>query len=221
MNMDWALAMAVFIVFASWSLIYYSGFFESNNDISDTMSGITESIIEYLEADEYTMPVRYNSGNSGTAVLFAEDAIPEDMRDGAGVFSGGTLLDCMIYGDRIYWETGISEGDNIFEIKYSGESTGWCSGTIDTSDANQTYPLAAVKSRNIPAGRLEGLKNVAYQNFTQMIGIQNNVRIEWTGDAKGIYGPEPPGNRDVFVREINIPLLGGTGSVTLRILAWE
>ena len=221
MHVDWAVAMGIFAVFAGWSFIYYFGMFPGVADVSQSLDSVSEDILSYLETEEYRIPVSYDSSEAGHEVLFADIMIPSGMENVLGVLSGGSSLDCMFSGGRLYWEHNLVAGENLFEIVYSGIDTGGCQDALDTSEANQTYPLAAVKTMKLSQGGLSALGGMDYQDFREFLGLQNNIRLEWSGDIQGSYGPEPPGNRDVFVREISRLLIESGGNVNMRILLWE
>ncbi|MCK4714749.1 MAG: hypothetical protein KAT35_04185 [Candidatus Aenigmarchaeota archaeon] len=219
MNMDWAVAIGVFMMFVVWSFVYYAGFFSPVTDVTAGMDAAAGKVIGYLETTEYRMPVRYDSPAAGQGVLFAEVAVPPKMGGGVGVFSGESRLD-MLSSGRIYWEADLASGENSFEIAYSVADTGWCGDSLDTAGANQTYPLSAVRTDKVSQATLSGLAGKDYQAFRESLGIQNDVRIEWSGDAQGRYGPETPINTDVHVREFTRPLVE-SGLVEIRVLMWE
>jgi len=98
---------------------------------------------------------------------------------------------------------------------------GGCSGSFETSGANQTFPLSAVKSMKLSQARLLEMQATIYQDFRESLGTGDGIRLEWSGAIQGSYGPEAPGNRDVFVRELSRPLLELSGTVDMRVLAWE
>ncbi len=221
MNVDWAVAIGVFVVFVGWSLVYYTGFFAGGVDISQGLDSLSERVVESLEVAEYSMPVRYDSPGGGPGVLYAELLLPGVEEGQLRVLDGGGWLECMLSGDRLYWEAGLESGDNDFEIVYSDLDIGGCSGSFETSGANQTFPLSAVKSMKLSQARLLEMQATIYQDFRESLGTGDGIRLEWSGAIQGSYGPEAPGNRDVFVRELSRPLLELSGTVDMRVLAWE
>ena len=220
MNADWGVAFGIFLAFVVWSFTFYLGFFPSAPGVEEGLDAVSGNAMKGLEVMGYAMPVEHSASQAGQAVLFAEPGIPAGMEPGAGVFSGGSRLDCMLSGDKLYWEADLQAGLNPFEIVYSEVDTGWCGDALDTADANQTYPLAAVGSAMVSVSGLSALQAMDYQDYRQSLGVQNELRIEWSGDSEGSLGPPAPGNRDVFVREFSRQILEG-GSVDIRILMWE
>lgn len=221
MNVDWVVAFAVFMLFVSLSFVYYLGFFEQRLDISQGLDALAGRIVSSLEAPEYSMPVKYDSAEAGLGVLYAEAVLPEGMDEHVKVTGGSGGLGCMLSGDRLYWEADLVAGDNLFTITYSNYTTLACVASLDTSGANQSFPLSAVKSLKLSETRLGELQAMDYQGFRASMAVQNNLRLEWDGDVSGSYGPEPPGNRDVFVRVFTRPLLESPGTAEIRALSWE
>lgn len=221
MNVDWAVAIGVFVLFVGWSFIYYTGFFVERIDLSQGMDTLTEKVLETLEGAEYKMPVRYDSPQAGQGVLYAELYLPDIQEGQFRVLDDGGEPECMLSGDRLYWQDDLDLGANRFEIVYSDLDLGGCSGSFGTSGANQTFPLSAVKKKKVSRLRLSELQTMRYELFQQSLGIRNDIRVEWDGDLQGSFGPVPPGNRDVFVKEFSRPLLEMPGAVGIRVLAWE
>jgi hypothetical protein len=221
MNVDWAVAIGVFVVFVSWSLVYYTGFFTGEADISRGLDSLAGRVVEYLEVAEYSMPVRYDSPESGQGVLYAELFLPGVGESQLRVLDDGGELECMLSGDRLYWRADLETGENMFEIAYSDLDTGGCGGSFGTMGSNQTFPLSAVGVMKLSRTRLIEMQATPYQEFRESLGIGNDIRLVWNGALQGSYGPEPPGNRDVFVRESSRPLLELSGTVDMRILVWE
>lgn len=221
MNVDWAMAIGIFIVFVGWSLVYYTGFFTDDVDISQGMDSLTGRVLGSLEAEEYSIPVRYDSPDSGQGVLYAELFLPDIGESQMRVLGEGSELDCMLSGDRLYWQAELEEGDNDFQIVYSDAGLGGCGDSLDTSGANQTFPLSAVRVEKLSQARILEMQAMPYRDFRESLGIGNGIRLEWSGAVQGSYGPRAPGNRDVFVRELSRPLLEQPGKVDLRVLAWE
>jgi hypothetical protein len=81
--------------------------------------------------------------------------------------------------------------------------------------------MAAVPRGKVSVTRLSEIEAMNYNLFREMKRIGNQVRLEWSGPVQGSFGPEPPGNRDVFARQEKRPLLEVAGQVDLRVLVWE
>ena len=221
MNVDWAVAIAVFAGFVMWSVVYYLGMFGAVPDIGTALDPTTSRIVDFLETESTEIPVLYDSPVPGTQVLYADLDVPSGSESGLEVLSGSSNLDCMLQGSRIYWEDSLSTGDNIFSIRYSDTSHAGCIEILSTSGSNQTIPLAAVKTPKVSTETLAALSGVPYENFRSSLGITNNLRIEWSGPIQGTYGPEPPINTDISVSETKRPHLETGGEVTIKISFWE
>jgi hypothetical protein len=220
MNVDWTVAIGVFMIFVIWSLVYYTGFLDERTGISQSTETVAARIVDFLDTEVYTMPASYDSPGPGQAVLYAEISVPPGSGQGLMVREGGSSLDCMLQGRRLYWDSYLAEGANLFEISYSDTDTGGCNDAIQAAGANQTFPLAAVKTKEISQSALSALQDVPYQEFRESLGIHSNVMIEWSGPIQGTYGPAPPGNRDVSISETSRPLLE-SGQLGIRISFWE
>jgi hypothetical protein len=223
MNLDWAVAIFVFVGFTIWSLFYFTGFFQAQADISDATDYISGEILDSIEASEYSIPVLYDSPSSGTGVLHAEIDIPPSMESGLQVLEGSSPQDCLLQSGNLYWESDLSAGENLFTIIYSEVNTSGCSAAIDTSASNQTFPMATEVTSKVSGSVLGSLS--LSENADPFYDINREfffqLRLEWSGVLQGTYGPEVPINKDIHVRETTRQVLGSPGTLDIRILVWE
>lgn len=221
MNVDWAVAIGVFVMFVGWSFVYYTGFFNQTTDVSQSMEALSSNLLDLIGTDRYTMPAYYDSPSSGQAILYADLGLPSEAEGTIKVSDPGGNLDCMLDSGILYWDADLSVGQNDFEILYSDVDLGGCGDTLATSGANQTFPLSQVKEKVISQTTLLSLQSVPYNNFLESVGSRQEMRLEWSGPISGNYGPQPPGNRDVSALELSRPLLETGELLNLRLLVWE
>ncbi len=221
MNLDWAVAISVFVGFTIWSMLYFTGFFQVQADMTNSADSISGNILDFLETSEYSIPVSYDSPSSDIGVLHAEIDIPPSMETGLQVLEGSLPQDCLLQSGTLYWESSLSPGDNLFTIIYSESPAGGCTDLLDTSESNQTYPLATETSPRISGSTLTSLSSIDYNTFRETLGLQNQVRLEWSGLLVGTFGPEVPINKDIHVRETTRQVLGSPGTLDIRIMVWE
>ncbi len=221
MNVDWAVAIGVFMMFVIWSAVYYTSFFSMTPDVSEGTGALSLKVMDFLETEEYAIPVSYDSPASGQGVLYADVSVPGEAESGLRVLEDGSDLDCMLQGDRLYWESDLPAGENLFTISYSDAGTAGCTDILSTSGANQVFPLTAVKIPKVSQSTLTSLQATPYNSFRSSLGIQGNIRLEWSGPIQGSHGPEPPTNTDISVSETSRPYLESPGTLNIRIIFWE
>jgi hypothetical protein len=222
MNVDWALAIGIFAMFSIWSLVYYTGFFDAQPDISQAAETAGLKTIRFLETPVTNTPVAFQSSQPGQVVLSARLGIPPEEQSGLQVLdSSGSSLPCMLSGDTLYWQDDLSPGLEEFMIRHSDAGTLGCSDTLETSLSNQTYPLTSFRTGEVSQLTLSDLVNVPYENLRASLGVASNIRIEWSGPETGEFGPAAPGNRDVSSWETTRPVLETGEPLQVRVLVWE
>jgi hypothetical protein len=221
MNFDWIIAIALFLVFVSWSFVYYMGAFSFTPDTGSGVEGISGKVIGFLETDSYDVPVEFSSPGSGSRVLYLDFSWPAYSKNSTRIFSGDQPLPCMISGDRVYWQADLSAGSNIFTMRYCTENTTpQCSSLFPPVNATQAMPWAAEKGSAISQARTDQMLATNFYVFRQALGINSDFRVELeSGGIVTAYGPAPPLGYDVYVKETP-HVTEDREAVTVRVLTW-
>ena len=219
MNVDWAIAVSVFLVFIGIGFAYYWGLFETNsNPVQASLEPVNGKVLGFLMVDSWNVPVRYTSSGSGLEVLYLDFSWPEGTRDSTRILDSNLPLSCMLQGDRVYFQADVQEGDNDFEMTFSNVSSPpACSYMLETADANQSVPWASEKSMRISQARVDQMLATDYSQFRQSLGIIRNFRVE-AGTSS--YGPSPPQYTSTYVKE-TYSIIQETGQpITIRVMVW-
>lgn len=222
MNIDWVVAVGIFIGFVAWSFTYYMGMFNDIPSVSAELEGINNKIMDFLTVSVYTLPVSYESGSEGTGILYIDNAWPGGTKESVMVTSDGESLPCMFSGERLYWETGLSAGENEFEVLYADLDVGMrCDSSLETSGANQTIPGVAEESSMVSESLFIEMGMMSYPHFSLMLGIDRDFRVEWeSGGSSYAYGESTPRNINVFVKESVSPVMEDSEPAKIRVLSW-
>lgn len=221
MDVDWIIAMGLFLVFISWSFVYYTGFFSPSADMKAGVEGISSRVVDYLSVDVYDVPVVYDSGVNGSRVLYMDFSWPPYSKNSTRIFSGNGTLPCRITGDRVYWQAGLSQGENRFVMRYhAGNGSLLCGSGFPATNASQAIPRAAERGRMFSQERISRMLAVDFQGFSYILGVSQDFRVELEiGNATVEYGIEPPLGYNVYVRETKGRTVDGDDLV-VRVLTW-
>ena len=59
MNIDWIIALSMFLVVVAWSFSFYSGFFtEKSQPLSDVLNSISDKFVNYLVIGAKHLPIK-------------------------------------------------------------------------------------------------------------------------------------------------------------------
>jgi hypothetical protein len=222
MNVDWVVAMGVFIAFVSWSLVYYFGIFADVPSVAADLDSINERLIGFLTESVWSLPVVYDSSTEGTGILYLDNSWPNGTKESVIVMSGDVSLPCMFSGDRLYWEADLAAGENEFDILYADlEVPVRCDGTLETPRANQTIPMVAEKREMVSESRILEMAGMSPVHFALLLGINRDFRMEWDMDGGSYeYGEEVPRDINVYVKETVKDVMEGSGPVSIRVISW-
>jgi len=222
MNVDWAIAVSVFLVFIGIGMASYWGLFEADsNAIGLSLDSANDKVLGFLRADSWTTPVRYDSGSSGPEVLYLDFTWPEGTKDSTRILDSSLPLSCMFQGDRLYFEANVEPGDNEFLMTFANVSEPLaCGSFLETAGANRTLPLASEKSVMVSQSRIDQMLGTEYTQFRQSLGITRNMRIEIDSGTTTAYGPSPPQYTNTYVRETHSAILGTGQPITIRVMVW-
>ncbi len=225
-SIDAVIGIGLFLVFFSWSLVFYSeAFFTSQTDMMEQAAKSShEKVSDFLTVDYYRVPVSYHSEEAVTNnTHFLYYTWPsEGARNTTTIYSGATLLPCMLSGDRVYFQADSEAGSNQFTMTYSDRPGSLnCDDTISTDGANQTETWSAVKGTRLSQSKVDSMTGMDYGKFKVSAGITHEFRayINISGSETS-YGPEPPGLSDVYARTSRYATESG-GEAEIRVLVWQ
>ena len=221
MNLDWAIAISAFLVFIGLGFGFYWTLFESNaNPTQASLEPVNQKVLDFLEVDSWTVPIRYDSLADETAVIYFGFSWPEGTRNSTRILDSGLPLDCMLRGDSVYFQASVQQGANSFLMAFANVSSSsplYCTSVLETSNANLSIPWVSEKSVRISQEKIGQMLSTDYTQFRESLGIARNFRV---GIDSSFYGPQPPAYTNTYVRETH-SLIQETGQpVTVRVLVW-
>ncbi len=202
MNIDWAVAGAVFFILVGWAFGYYLGLFGfGQSALAEQHQAVSRVIVSFLSVSGFMVPVEYNSSAAeNSAVLYFYHNWPDGNRSTARVFSGGETLDCQIIGDNLYWVADLSHGKNAFEVVYAESGDINCTGAFDISGARKVDAMAAERITMLSPERIGQMQDMPYSGFKRTIGSSRDFRVVIETEKESIsYGPEQPPARETYV----------------------
>jgi len=223
MNLDWIFAIVAFMVFVGWGFSYYSSFFEEKADVfAVEAEHINEKVTDFLSVDYHVLPVVFDSENdTSNKVLYFDYTWPEGTKNSTRVFSGEQSLSCMIVGDKIYWQSDVTEGKNFFRLEFFHANTTLnCDSEIPTENSSQAIPLVSEKKRMLSQEKIDTMLGMDYDEFRNSLDIHQRFRIELDTGVTETYGPVPPTASSVYVKESRSRIAESGDSVSIRVLVW-
>ena len=219
MNVDWAIAVSVFLVFIGLGFALYWGLFETNqNPVQPSLENVNQKVLDFLEVDSWRVPVTYNSSQPELAVLYLDFPWPEGARNSARILDSGLELSCVLQGDRLYFEANVDEGENNFDLTFANVSSPlMCDSTLETAGANLSIPWASEKSVRISQSRISQMLATDYSRFRESLGISRNFRVQ---AGTSLYGPSPPAYTNTYARETRSMIQETGQPVTITIMVW-
>lgn len=203
MQIDWIIAITVFLVFTAWAFSYYSTLFPKISEpLESAVFLIQDKLLDWLEIDVYKVPIRFSSTNSTTSsVLYFDFLWPTGTKNSTTILKDSTQLLCEISDNRIYWQDDLDEGVNYFSMEFANVSTTLnCTANLNKSIVNQTTPWAEEKKQLISQSKINEMQATSYDDFKDSLGITMDFRIEIeTNTSTTSYGKTIPSDRNVWV----------------------
>lgn len=225
MQIDSMVGIGVFLVFVAWSFNFYSlNFQQESEPLKELADRIHEDVIGYLEADVYSVPVRFNSPGSTTGtVLYLAFSWPQGTKNSTKVKEGGASLACEIMDDYVYWQSDLDEGNNYFTLEIANTSIAMeCQGSFNKSVVNHTLAYGEEKVKLVSQTRIASMAAMSYSDFKGAIGLSGadfRVKIEnTTGTIE--YGLTIPKNRNVYVPVSSNRIWESDEPVNISVAVW-
>jgi len=219
MNVDWVVAISVFLIFIGISFGLYWGLFEAKPETAGSyLEPVSQKILGFLQVDSWRIPVRCNSTQSGISVLYFDFQWPEGAKNSSRIFDSGLPLSCMLQGNRLYFQADVEEGDNDFDVSFANMSSPLlCDSVLDTGVAIACVPWASELSRSISQSKIDQMLATEYTQFRQSLGITRNFRVEVQGNS---YGPQSPKYSNTYVKETRSLIQETVQPVTISVAVW-
>jgi hypothetical protein len=230
MRIDWAIAAVTFLMFLAWAFAYYT-YSQTTGDVlqSGSAQRAADEVVSYMMVETTEMPVNTTIGYSAPgSVVWAYVNWTENFRNSTRVLSArGDVagLDCMIDGNRLYWEADLSSGANAFFIEQADMDTAMnCSATLTEPEGNETTAWAQEPGRAFSRERnaeICALMGSGYAGVKEAAGIGYDFRFEVLDGATSYYcGPDVPQGRDSFSFPYSGRLWEG-GEVNVTVVLWS
>ena len=219
MNLDWIVAMIAFLLLAVFSFNYYTAFFVHQADLGNVASVINERVTDSITVDSYSVPVYFNSSmDQSDKILYADFTWPHGTENSTAIFIGNIEQQCMISGGKIYWQSSVKEGDNIFRMEFSNVSVPMnCDDDITIESEERATPWSMERETALSQQKITRLSTIDYNRYRRSISVSRDIRIETTGFS---YGPLPPRNIDVYAFGKNITIAETSERVFMKVLVW-
>ncbi len=223
MDIDWVVAIMVFIIFVGWSFSYYFTLFPESGGIpGSVVDADKERIIGFLSTDVYRVPVKVDSGGENNIVLNASGVWYQGEKNSTRVVKDAVSLACRIIGDDLYWLSNLSSGSNYFHIEFSGIDTSLnCDSTFSLENSTQVVPWALERKEMISLSRINNMTNTSYEDLKGDLGVEEdfNVYLEW-GGTEETYGKTTPRGRDVHARKLESVIWENSEDINVSIRIW-
>ncbi len=237
LNIDWVIAMTVFILLLAWSFAFYANLFKNTSQpIASAADAINDKVIDFLSTDTYDITVRYNTSDSVSAAKFCINITwPEGTRNSTQVYlnsTRGNNLTCNITDGILYWTSDVVKGDNYFLVHMSNISVDLnCTSTqlqlnIYSDGINQTVPWVMEKETLFSQTNINKLDSqhanyVGYESFKTSHGIERDFRIEIGNSTSVItYGPSLPLNTPVYSMERFGRIDETSENINITVMVW-
>lgn len=225
MDVDFIVAIFVFLVFVVWGVSFYLMLFEESGDQFALSADLSrEAVMDFIHADVYEAPVVYESSvPASPVVLRADDVWYHGERNSTRVIRDGNTLPCRISGDSLYWQADLSSGTNTFTIQTATvNSSPNCTGAFSISSYNFTVPRAFVKKRMVSSVKIDNMTNMSYDSFRDCAGLSNDFRITVARDSGDVsYGKSvPAGPVDIFSETAQKRIFETSETANITIAVW-
>jgi len=223
MDIDWIVAIMVFLIFTGWAFSYYFTLFPESEVFLESVADIDrDKIVDFLSTSVYTVPVKLNSSGKNNSVLNASAVWYYGARNSTKVFRDGFSLPCRIVGDNLYWLANLSSGENYFHIEFSEIETPLnCDSGFSLENVTKTIPWMLERRELVSLSKINNMTNTSYEDFKKSLGIEEelSISLEWDGVSES-YGKSLPENRDVYARTYEGVLWEDSKSVNVTIRVW-
>ncbi len=224
-NIDWVVAISLFIIFVTWAFGYFSSLAAVKSDeLKGIIDVINNKIMDYITAEEVTVPISHYAliGTEDTVLFFQYNWTFG--KNTTRIFSdSGVEKDCTIINNTVYFRTSLVSNDNFFTMVYHNEELPEpkCSGTFFLGVNESSSLLIEERSRLVSQERINNMTNTSFSAFRDVLNVRRDFRIEIEKASGNVtFGPSQPLTSNVFVKETISGLLETKEGVKIRVLLW-
>ncbi len=225
MEIDWVIAVALFIIFVTWAFGYYASLYSFRTDsLKSIAEVINDKIIGFLTLEVETVPIKYSAVTpSERVILYFEHKWPFG-KNTTKIFSQDSVeLPCYIENITVFFQTNLTSGDNIFNMVYKDENITEvkCSGAFFRENETRVIPISAVRESISSQEKINEMTNMSYEDFKGSLNILRDFRVEIEkGNENITFGLLPPPVLNVFVKETLTELEETGEDIKIRVLVW-
>lgn len=224
MDVDWAIALGIFLIFISWAFVFYTQVFTIGEATAESaLDAIADKLMDNLSVGVEVIPVVFTADDADSdKVLYFEYRWPFG-KNTTKVFMDGTSQSCNITGDTLYWQSSVSAEKNYFSVQYADQAANLsCTGGFSVVNETQVIPFSAETTSKISLAHINAMNATAYDTFRDQLDIERdfNITIENASGSVVSYGLQPPLFSNVFSKLLLRDLEETNGNVTIRILTW-
>lgn len=225
MNIDWPIALGVFLLMVSWAFVFYTDLFAAGEvAVPDALEVIADRVMENLSVRIASVPIRANISNVTLTnkVLTFTFQWPYG-KNATKVFKDGVQQSCNITGDTLYWQSTLARGVNYFTMTFADQNVSQvCTGGFTVVNQTQVIPFAVEEGSGLSYARIKAMNATAYADYKAQLDLNRDFNVTITNDTGTVvsYGQPPPRQSDVFSKKILSVLEETGGNITIRFLTW-
>ncbi|MBU0898714.1 MAG: hypothetical protein ABIH55_00845 [Nanoarchaeota archaeon] len=227
MNIDWIIALGLFLVVTAWSFTFYIGFFNAGAEpLGDVLDSISDKFIGYLTTDTYVMHANYTESLIGRERTFYVDMdFPEGTNLTTKIYVDGTLIsdtkECEIQLNQILFNTTVTKFASYqFVIKFQNTSDTYCDGALNTE--TKLKPSVKEKKRLVTQAKIDNMDAMPIEHIKANLSINRDFRveIETNNIITNTFGVLPPNSTNVYVKEVYSRIFDTDNRVLIRTMVW-
>lgn len=225
MNIDWVVAIGLFLLFVLWGFAFYGQLFTvEQEDVGEALELISEKVLDNLTVTIHSVPLKANVSNVSETdkVLFFEFRWAFG-KNTTQILKGGNNQSCNITGNTIYWQSGLEANVNYFTMRYSEQEVPLrCTGGFSVVNETQVVPFAIEEQEQISLARINNMNDTNYSVFKNQLGITRDFNITISNATSTLvsYGILPPRQSNVFSKRVLGKLEETEENITIRFLTW-
>ena len=225
MDIDWVVAIGVFLVFTAWAFVYYGQLFKGGEEsVAEALELVSDKVVDNLSVNVHFIPLKVNisNGSLSNKVLTFEYRWPFG-RNSTKILRDGISQSCNITGNNIYWQSNLAAFANYFKMKYSEQEANLsCTGGFTVVNESPVIPFAVEEGKQVSRARISQMNATNYSVFKASLGINRDFNITITNVSATVvsYGLPPPRGRDVFSKRVFSRIEETEENVTIRFLTW-
>ncbi|MFH1445112.1 MAG: hypothetical protein ABIF08_01380 [Nanoarchaeota archaeon] len=231
MNIDWVVAIGMFIAVVAWSFTFYADFFDFKTEpLSDVLNSISDKFVDYLTTDTYVVYANYTNTSklgAGTFNFYMDMDFPEGTNFSTRVYKEGVLISavsCEVRTNQVLFQAIVTPSNNTeFTIKFQNISgSSFCNPDTPLSRDIKLKPSAKEKMLMVSQTKINELNAMSYYDIQGNLSINRPFRVELEVNetVSNIFGLLPPNSTNVYVKEVWNKILDDDNRVLIRTMVW-